>query len=158
MPTGRECVKRPAQRRRGKMQKRSECPNGLRARRNAAKSAVRSAPLLRAPDRRAQIPLSLLRLCESPLQRSEGRAMRARLPGKRGSPSRSREGDPTCAYICFFEPLARAAQTERAAYFAASLAFSARAAKAAGSEMASSERTLRLMSTPATFRPLIMRE
>ena len=32
------------------------------------------------------------------------------------------------------------------------------AAKAAGSEMASSERTLRLMSTPATFRPLIMRE
>ena len=43
-------------------------------------------------------------------------------------------------------------------YFAASLAFSARAAKAAGSEIANSESTLRLMSTPATFRPLIMRE
>ena len=112
MPTWQGMCQAPCAKKARKMQKRSECPNGLRARRNAAKSAVRSAPLLRAPDRRAQIPLSLLRLCESPLQRSEGRAMRARLPGKRGSPSRSREGDPTCAYICFFEPLARAAQTE----------------------------------------------
>ena len=60
----------------------------------------------------------------------------------------------------FYEksPLDGGSFTMKQPYYTASLAFSARAVKAAGSEMASSESTLRLMSTPATFRPLIMRE
>ena len=43
------------------------------------------------------------------------------------------------------------------AYFAA-LAFSHRAVNALGSSMANSESTLRLISMPATFRPLISLE
>ena len=43
-------------------------------------------------------------------------------------------------------------------YFIASLATSTSCLKAAGSEMARSDSTLRLISTPATFRPLMKRE
>ena len=42
--------------------------------------------------------------------------------------------------------------------FSAALAFSASTANAAGSEIASSDSILRLMSMPATFRPLISLE
>lgn len=43
-------------------------------------------------------------------------------------------------------------------YFRAAFAFSASTAKAAGSEIASSESILRLISMPATFRPLMSLE